>query len=75
MKREEDGDATTATMGKEDLQSLRKGGKTMRAEGGRKRRGLKTISLAPYLTPTCIREWEYPLLSRWEKETAGDEPP
>ncbi|CAL1689066.1 unnamed protein product [Lasius platythorax] len=61
----------------EDLQSLSENGKAMRTsavEGWKGDRGLKTISLAPYLTPACIRGWEYPLLSRWEKETAGDEP-
>lgn len=48
------------------IQSLRE------REGGREGEGdegescgrrAKTISLAPYLTPTCIRGWGYPLLS------------
>lgn len=74
MKREEDGD-DDGDDGEGGSTIFEERWKDDEGRGRGKRRGLKTISLAPYLTPTCIREWEYPLLSRWEKETAGDEPP
>lgn len=65
MKRDDDDDDYRI----EDLQSLSEDGKAMRtsAVGEEGNRGLKTISLAPYLTLACTREWESTRFSRGGK--------